>query len=170
MQNMPHSDTMSPVKLWHARRIYLTEHIANFAKNLRQYEENLQTLDEEMIRAPYVYRVDRRDFVKKIEDKLNNLLKNWETDKIFSKISNVNSMIGQLKTDNNGTHEDIAKLDRAWGLQALETQVRNEEKRAREVEWALFSTEFRFQELKKEKKCRKNKKRKLGGTQRNLYL
>ena len=157
----------------------MTEHIANFAKNLRQYEESLQTLDDEM-RGLNVN--------EEIEDKLNNLITQWETDNIYSQIKNIESMIRQLKKDNNGTHEDIAKRNRAWALQALETQVRNEDKRAREVEWGLMFKEYLCHELKnssmesgagggcdggqkqKVKKCRKNKKRKLGGTQRNLYL
>ena len=39
--NIPSDDTLSPVKMWHVRRIYLTEHIASYAKRLQSYKEKL---------------------------------------------------------------------------------------------------------------------------------
>ena len=165
MQNMPHSDTMSPVKLWNARRIYLTEQIASYANDLQKYEEHfdVKTRDydsdssgassrKKQFSPPYDdisrYLYKLKQSVKENEPQFNALFTQFEGENWWGRLLGLTKMLRFLQAEINEipAHKDTAtqqreKNQREWACEGLDIQIQHEQDR-----WLKMKHTFEIQQ------------------------
>ena len=165
MQNMPHSDTMSPVKLWNARRIYLTEQIASYANDLQKYEESfdvtlksspytditVKKLDSDSSASSSYYDImsyELKKSVRENEPQFNALFTQFEGENFWGRLLGLTKMLRflQAKINEIPAYKDTAtqqreKNQREWACEGLDIQIQHEQDR-----WLKMKHTFEIQQ------------------------
>ena len=142
IQGMPFDETASPVKRWHAWRIYLNECIARFDKRLDSYRTRLAEFDT------LQRQFEEENFVEYVKD----------LQKIHQIMRQHNPPVDPDAHPFLGPSDDSARKQRKHALEALWSQISHKYN-----EWENLKQKF--------DKWRSDAVvSQLGGTQRSFYL